>query len=98
MSKTYYAHEYKTWDDANLKDFGDFCDIIQYVNQSEYGDGQYQGQWYFDDKDAMTIYSGTFGNEWSPGSSHYTVADVYESAEEFRANLAAWEALPEYLE
>lgn len=81
-----------------MKDFCDYSDCIEYVNQSEYGDGQLEGEWYYGDDEALTIYSGTFGNYNSPGASCYTTSETFETEEEYRCQLQQWADQPEYLE
>lgn len=100
MSKHYNAFGHKEWDAAGLKDFGDFAEAVEYINQSEYGDGQLEGEWYYCDDDTRTIYTGTFGNYNSPGASSYTNADVYDEdeQEEYDAEKKRLEACDEYSE
>jgi hypothetical protein len=100
MSTSYNAFDHKTWSEAGLKDYGDFADMVEYVNQSEYGDGQLEGEWWWADEEWTTIYWGTFGNDWAPGASSYTYAEVYEEEEkeDFLAAVAEWESKSEYLE
>jgi hypothetical protein len=92
----YTAFDNRAWDAAGLKDFGDFAECVTNCNQSEYGDDQLEGDWWYADDDNRTIYSGTFGNYNSPGASSYTFADVYENVEDFRAEVVQLEAMPEY--
>lgn len=94
----YVASQYRDWKNAGLKDFGDFSECIEYVNQTEDGFDSLRGDWFYGDDDTRTIYYGSFGNYNSPGASHYTYADVYDTEEEYREELAKWEALPEYLD
>jgi hypothetical protein len=100
MSNYYNASEYAKWEAAGLKDYGDFCECVEYVNQSEYGCDQLEGEWYYCDDETLTIYYGTFGNDNSPGASCYTDADVYSEEEraDYEAAKAEWEAQPEYTE
>jgi hypothetical protein len=81
-----------------LKDFGDFADCVEYVNQREYGDGQLEGQWWYDDDEHSTIYYGSFGNDNSPGASSCTYAEVYDDKTEYLLACAEWMAAPEYLD
>jgi hypothetical protein len=94
----YSAFDHKRWAEAGLKDFGDFAECVEYVNQSEYGDGQLEGEWYYCDDDTLTVYSGSFGNYNSPGASSYTTADVYDDKTEYEEEKARWEGCPEYLD
>lgn len=103
MSVTIRAHEHREWVSHGLKDYGDFIQYVEYVNQSGYGDGQIEGEWWYaeewdDETGRGVIYYGSFGNYNSPGASCYTAADVYDHEEEYRKDLARWESLPEYLE
>jgi hypothetical protein len=98
MGTNYIAWNHKAWATAGLKDYGDYSDCIEYINQSEYGDGQLEGEWFWNDDEARTIYYGSFGNDNSPGADSYTAADVYDTEEEYREALAEWEAKPEYLD
>jgi hypothetical protein len=100
MSKSYNAFNRKEWAKAGLKDFGDFAEYVEYVNQTEYGDGQLEGEWYYCDDETRTIYTGTFGNYNAPGASSYTNADVYDEGEieDYNAEKAKLEAQDEYSE
>lgn len=95
---SYSAYDHKRWSEAGLKDYGDYADVVEYVDQSEYGDGQLEGSWYYEDVDTLTIYHGTFGNYNSPGADSYTYAEVFETTAEFIAALEVWQAKEEYLE
>jgi hypothetical protein len=97
---SYNAFDHKAWKAAGLLDYEDFADAVEYVNQSEYGDGQLEGGWYYIDNATKTIYYGTFGNDWAPGASSYTFADVYSDDEVVEFSIAAleWEESPEYVE
>ncbi len=104
MSTSYTASDYKGWASAGLKDYADFADCVEYVNQREDGFGGDRGQWYYADDETRTIYSGSFANDHSPGASHYTYAEVYEplgededGADEYAEAVAKWESYEEYL-
>ena len=92
----YYAWDHKEWAAQGLRDYADFEDVT-YVNQEDFGD-YYEGDWFYDDKDTLTIYYGSFGNYNAPGASSYTYADVYETLEEFEKELAEYESAPEYID
>jgi len=98
MSNHYCAWNRVEWDEAGLKDFCDFSDCIEYKNQSEYGDGQLEGHWFYDDAEKLTLYWGSFGNYSSPGASSNTHAIIYDNEKEFKEAVAHWESLEEYLE
>jgi hypothetical protein len=81
-----------------MKDFGDYSDCVEYVNQSEdYGDCL-RGEWYYGDDESLIIYYGSFGNYNSPGASCYTHSEQHETENEYRAALQQWIDQPEYLE
>lgn len=95
----YTAWDHKAWAEAGLKDYGDFSDCVEYVNQSEFGDGQLEGEWWYADDDTRTVYYGSFGNDNSPGASSYTYADTFPDDEAgYKEAVGRWEAYPEYLE
>lgn len=94
---SYNAFNHKEWDDAGLKDFSDFSELVDYVNQEEFGDSA-RGEWFYGDDENRTLYWGTFADDHSPGASQYTSAEIFETDEEYKAKLAEWEALPEYVE
>lgn len=99
MSDHYCEFDHKAWQAAGLKDYGDFSECVEYVNQEEDGPDQDRGEWYYCDDDTLTIYYGSFGNYNSPGASSYTYADVYEQDEraDYERVKAEWESYPEYL-
>ncbi len=93
---------HKEWKENNLKDFGEFAECVEYVNQREYGDGQLEGEWYYipDEVPPYVIYYGTFGNYNSPGASSYTFAEIYEEdeKEEYQTLCEKWRSCEEYEE
>lgn len=97
MIERYCASDYRSWAEAGLKDFRDFSDCVEYVNQSEYGDGQLEGEWFYYEDRSKTIYHGTFGNYNSPGSSCHTYALVYSSREEYTKEKTRLLSMPEYV-
>lgn len=103
MSVTIRGWQEGAWKIHNLKDYGEFAECVEYVNQSEYGDGQLEGEWWYaeewdEGKGRGVIYYGAFGNDNSPGASHCMAADVYDDEVEYRKDFARWQSLPEYLE
>jgi len=93
--------QHQAWKNAGLMDYGDFADCVEYVNQSEYGDGQLEGEWYWIDYENFVIYHGSFGNYNSPGADAFTKADVYDQESgsdgtDFITAAAEWEGKPEY--
>ena len=94
-SANFNAWNQKEWEAAGLMNFEDFSDAIEYVNQRDIGD-QLEGGWWYSDDDKLTIYTGTFGNYNSPGASSYTNADIYDDEDEYKAEVAKLEAMPEY--
>jgi len=97
MSDSYRMCDHKEWAAAGLAADVEL-DRADYVNQYEDGFEVYAGEWFYEDEAALVIYWGTFGNYNSPGASHHTYAEKYDTLEEFKADLADWEAKPEYLD
>ena len=109
MSDTLSAHRHDEWAEKGLGDYSDFSDRTTDVNQEDRGDHSI-GQWFYSPQDAgdpgwieglRIIYNGTWGNDNSPGASHYTQAEVFEMPDEeaeYKAALANWEAQPEWAE
>jgi hypothetical protein len=94
-STNYQASDYAAWESAGLKDFGDYSDSVEYRNEwpSDFGDSA--GEWFYADDGTLTIYSGTYANDHSPGASHYTSADVYDDRSEYLADAKKWSDKPE---
>lgn len=92
------AFNHKAYAAAGFKDFGEYADCVTFFNQTEFGDGQLEGEWFYADDDTLTIYTGTFGNYNAPGADSYTNAQRYECEEEYQEAVAELEAAPEYLE
>lgn len=95
---SYRAYDRKEWSEAGLKDFGDYAEGIEFINQTEYGDGQLEGDWYYCDDENRTIYHGTFGNYNSPGAEHYTSAVVYADVDDYQFGVERLEGMEEYLD
>lgn len=99
MATTHYtAFNHKSWSEAGLYDFNDISEMVTYINQTELGDGQLEGEWYYCDDESLTIYHGTHGNDNSPGASSYTHADVYDDIDEYEAESLRLEMCDEYAE
>ena len=112
MSTHICAFDHNAWDEAGLQDYGDFSESVEFCNQSEYGDGQLEGDWYYVPDEPLAkgkyagcrvIYSGDFGNYNAPGASSYTYTNIYDMKDEqdaaaFEKAKAEWEASPEYTE
>jgi hypothetical protein len=100
MSESYNAFDHKSWNEVGLLNFEDFSELIEYVNQSEYGDGQLEGEWWWADDSTRTVYYGSFGNDWAPGASSYTYAEVFgeDEKDDYLLEVKRWEGFPEYLE
>jgi len=81
-----------------IMDFGDYADFVTYCNQQESGFDDLEGDWYYGDESTLTVYTGTFGNDHSPGASHYTDHETYATKAQYLERMASLEALPEYLE
>ncbi len=86
------------WSGEGLLDFGEYAECVEYCNERESGYGDDEGEWFYADEDTLTIYSGTHGNDHSPGTSGNTFATVYEDEASYRAALEEWESQEEYLE
>lgn len=94
--------QHQAWKRAGLMEFSDFADCVEYVNQSEYGDGQLQGAWFYVDYDNFVLYYGTFGNDNAPGASSYTHAYLFDEespsdGKAFHDEVEKFESYPEYL-
>jgi hypothetical protein len=96
--ETLSAADHAGWAARGLKDFGDYADCVEYVNQREdYADSS-AGDWYYGDDDTLVVYEGTFGNDHSPGSDHYTTANLYPDRDMYLERMAELESCPEYLD
>lgn len=69
-----------------------------YINQIESGFGDDKGEWFDVDDDHLIVYTGTFSNDHSPGSSHNTYAEIFEDKAEYSARVKELEGMPEFLE
>lgn len=108
MPVKFNAFDWKEWEETGLQDFGEFCDLVEYVNQVEDGWGSEAGEWFYIPENPLpggkrVIYFGTFGSDHSPGASAYTYAEVFDLSDPndvkaFSRRRAAWESLPEYID
>ena len=98
MPAHYTASDHMSWNGAGLEDFEKFSEMVEYINQTELGDGQHEGEWYYSDDENLTIYHGTFGNDNSPGASDYTYATVFDDIAEYEAESLRLEMCDEYAE
>ena len=115
MAFTVKASDHAEWEQNSLADYGDFSDMVEYCNQGEDAFSGY-GDWYYIPDDPLApmkdvreykanervIYFGSYGNDNSPGASHYTYAEIFDmddedDAAEFEKRKAEWEASEEYL-
>lgn len=117
MSITVKAFDHEEWEEHSLQDYGEFSDRIAECNQEEFGDCT-RGEWFYIPEEVLppmkgvdygdlkpnerVIYSGSWGNDNSPGASMYTYAEIFdmddpEEAAEFEKRKAEWEACPEWL-
>jgi len=115
MPFTVQASDHAEWEQNSLADYGDFSDMVEYVNQGEDAFSGY-GDWFYIPDEPLApmkdvgeykanervIYFGSYGNDNSPGASHYTHAEIFdmddeEDAAEFAKRKAEWEAMEEYL-
>lgn len=89
------------YDYPELMEFGDYAESVEYINQSEYGDGQLEGEWFYCDDNCNIIYFGTFGNYNSPGADSYTTATIFDKTEEglkeYQTMRVMLTSCPEYL-
>jgi hypothetical protein len=108
MPVTINAFNHAAWERRGLKDYADFAECVTFCDQSEYGDGQLEGEWFFIDDEPLpngnrVIYFGSFGNDNAPGASAYTNAEVFDGSDpdemaEFTIRAQEWEGKPEYIE
>lgn len=99
MPYTVNAFNHAEWEGHGLKDFGDFADAVEYINEQESGYGDLEGEWYFVDDEPLpngdrVIYYGTHGNDHSPGASMYTNAVIFNKnteLAEFRKRRKQWQ-------
>ena len=84
------------WAAMGLPDFADFADDITYFAQREIQDEQIEGSWYYADDNRMTIFTGTFGNDNSPGASRYTFAIIFNSLDGYTSARSVYETLKEW--
>jgi hypothetical protein len=102
------AFNHAEWERYSLQDFGDFSEMVEYVNQRpDYGDCDCGDWFYIPDEPSpandRVIYFGSFGNDHSPGASAYTYAELFDmddkdDSAEFERRKQRWESAPEYLE
>lgn len=115
MSFTVKASDHSEWEKNSLEDFCDFSDKIEYVNQGEDAFSGY-GEWHYIPDEPLApmkdvgeykanervVYYGTYGNDNSPGASHYTYGEIFdmddeEDAAEYNRVVARWKEQDEYL-
>jgi hypothetical protein len=84
------------WETYGFQRFEEFSDKVTYCNQEEFGDGM-RGDWYYCDDKTLRIYHGTFADYHSPGASHYTYGESYETQAEYDAVKENWKNTEEYL-
>lgn len=104
MSDTVRATEYREWAALGLEATESW--EWAYVNQDEAGPDQLRGECWAARDDFRTtdgrrvIIRSSFGNDHSPGASHYTEAELYDATPEGEAEYTAavdrWEDEPEY--
>lgn len=118
MAFTVKASDHHEWEENSLQDYSEFSDCVGECNQRDRGDYSI-GDWFYipdeplpamkdvdygDSKpNERAIYFGSWGNDNSPGASHYTYAEIFdmddpEDAAEYEARKAEWEAYPEWIE
>jgi hypothetical protein len=104
MSVTISAFNHDDWQYRRLADFADFADQLCERDVGEDAFGGY-GEWFFVPVDPLpngdrVIYFGSWGNDYSPGASAYTNAEVFDGNDpvelaEFTLRVQEWEAKPE---
>jgi hypothetical protein len=93
MSFTVMGTNREDWERNGLREYGDFADQVEERNQQDFGDHS-TGMWFFVDDDILppmkdvdyggqvpnekAIYTGTWGNDHSPGSTHYMQAEIFD--------------------
>lgn len=108
MSITVNAFSQSEWEGHSLQDFGDFSEMVEFVNQRpDFGDCDC-GDWFFIPDDPLpsgerVIYFGTFANDHSPGASQFMYAEIFDMGDEddaalFEQRKRHWESASEYLD
>jgi hypothetical protein len=109
------THEIGLHEHRQLNLFGWADDMLNmdranYINQSEYGDGQLEGEFWIrsdrlatgsDGKTYLVLIGGSFGNYNSPGADHCTTAYLYDIADPdavaaYHIDVARLSSYPEY--
>ena len=113
MSFNISAFNHDEWDRYGLQDYGDFAEMITEFDQGEDAFSGYGCWFYIPDEfhipggisgsDDRVIYTGSWGNDNSPGASHYTYAEIYDmndadDARSFEERSKELESYPEFLE
>lgn len=112
------AYDHAEWERNSLQDYCEFSDMIHECNQADRGDHSV-GCWFYIPEAVLppmkdvdyggrtpnerAIYTGTWGNDNSPGASHYTSAEIYdmddeEDAKAYHDRVAELQAFPEWVE
>jgi hypothetical protein len=97
MKATYLATDHTAWEELHLKDYSEYGDCVEYINQRTCGD-ECSGNWYYADEENNVIYHGSFGNYNSPGADCYTYAIHCDTEEEFLEELKEFKDCPEWVE
>jgi hypothetical protein len=105
MSFILTAFNHIEWSRYGLADYSDFVDHIVECNMGEDAFSGY-GEWYFIPDAPLpnndhVIYSGSWGNDNSPGASSYTHAEIFDmddpdDAAEYSKRVKQWESSPEW--
>lgn len=104
MSFIVTAFNHVEWSRHCLADYGNFADQITECNVGEDAFSGY-GEWFYIPDDPLSnndrvIYSGSWGNDNSPGASSYTHAEIFNMDDpdddaEYSKRVKQWESLPE---
>lgn len=104
------THDHAEWDRHNLDSALDM-DCAEFRNEQDSGHGDQEGEWFATSESHYApgigyfhvLFTGTHGNDHSPGTSGNTQATLYDTSDpddmaEFRADVAEWEGKPESLD
>lgn len=86
------------WESRGLKEFGDYAESVEYVYDQPDYEGSNRGEWFYADDETQTLYTGTYGNDHSPGASMYTWAEIFTDADIYRFHVDKWNKAPAYVE
>ena len=105
MGYTICASNHAEWFRLGLAEFSEFSECINECNMGEDEFSGYGEWWYVPDEPLPSgervIYFGSWGNDNSPGASHYTFATLFAASDpeemaEFTLRVQNLEAQPEF--